>query len=317
MRVGNGLFVKAKEPDACPARSGDFVYEITATGYTLEEDRCKITRVTADKPNDPNPRVIYVKLYCNDGADLENAVRIGQMRLERGKLRISWNQADELPRIYFGKWCGSSDNSLFKQRDSVYGEKNENCGQDNSQLILNRDGFAVGEQNCRFTSLRKTGQSLPRATKPAKGDWPKGDWVPEVDAFADCKDQTVKLRLHWLKGDQLAITNLLLPVEISSEMPSELRGSWCYADYNSSGHWMIYERRRCRQLMIDGAEQMNIGRSTIILSVPYTTSCMVSYVTFDREGNSWKAEFACPNLGLERYDLVLYQGRLFSRRSDR
>jgi hypothetical protein len=34
--VGNDLFVKAKSETACPGRSGDFIYNITATGYLLK-----------------------------------------------------------------------------------------------------------------------------------------------------------------------------------------------------------------------------------------------------------------------------------------
>jgi hypothetical protein len=82
------VFVKARNETSCPAGSGDFIYDITATGYTLEEDRCEVTWITAD-----NPRSIAVKVFCNDGADPDNAVRTGNMRLERsGKLRIKWNE---------------------------------------------------------------------------------------------------------------------------------------------------------------------------------------------------------------------------------
>jgi hypothetical protein len=109
--VGNDLFVKAKSETSCPGRSGDFIYNITATGYTLEEDNCKVTQVTADKPNDPNTRSIDVKLYCNEGSNPESAVKSGQMRLERnGKLRIKWNinlgedhEDDPDYRVYSGE----------------------------------------------------------------------------------------------------------------------------------------------------------------------------------------------------------------------
>jgi hypothetical protein len=87
--IGNDLFVRAKNENSCPARSGDFIYKITAVGYTLEEDNCQITRVTADKAN----RSIDVKVYCNGGTDPELSVRSGRMRLEGSKLRIRWIEA--------------------------------------------------------------------------------------------------------------------------------------------------------------------------------------------------------------------------------
>jgi hypothetical protein len=95
--IGNDLFVKAKNESSCPGRSGDFIYKITATGYTLEEDNCQVTRITGGKANDLNPRSIDVKVYCNGDTDPENAVRSGRMRLEGGKLRVLWNEPKSEP----------------------------------------------------------------------------------------------------------------------------------------------------------------------------------------------------------------------------
>jgi hypothetical protein len=231
--------------------------------------------------------------------------------------------ADELPRIYLGQWCGDRpaqnrqetyENRRTDVRNLVGGG---DCG-DDKVLVLKRDGFTYGDDSCRFTSIRKTGESWPRWTKPTKGDWPKGDWVPEVDVVAKCASGTVKLRFNWIKGDVLRVTGDAFVAELTGEMPDQLRGTWCYVDYRASDHSMIYARRRCGNPYGDD-EQIMIGR--YILSDVYKKRCGISTVRRNKE-NSWQVEFQCPQnesawSGMMRVDLALEQGRLYWRYSDR
>lgn len=76
----DGLFVKARNANACPAKSGDFIYQIGADGYSLEDDRCDVIRITVGSASS-----FDVRLDCGNGI-----IKTGAWRLERGKLRIKW-----------------------------------------------------------------------------------------------------------------------------------------------------------------------------------------------------------------------------------
>ena len=110
--------------------------------------------------------------------------------------------ADPLPGVYFGEWCGEHHPNA-DQQDKIYTKGD--CDPNSIRFEIKPNGFDYGDGTCRFASVRKTGQSWPRGTKPKKGDWPKGDWVPEVDVTLKCHGFSSKLRLTWIKGDQLQI----------------------------------------------------------------------------------------------------------------
>ena len=116
--------------------------------------------------------------------------------------------ADELPVIYLGTWCVSnSDDETGLTPDPASKHPIAKVGAEacpNADRIrFMKKGYDFGKdtETCRFTSVRKTGQSWPRWTKPLKGDW-----VPEVDITARCEEgPAVKFRLIWNKGDQLTM----------------------------------------------------------------------------------------------------------------
>jgi hypothetical protein len=112
--------------------------------------------------------------------------------------------ADELPGIYFGKWCGEHHPNIDRN-DKTYEKKNV-CEPNDISFEIKPNGFDYGDGTCRFASVRKTGQSSPRWTKPKKGNWPNGDWVPEVKVVLKCHGFSSVLRLNWNKGDILTIT---------------------------------------------------------------------------------------------------------------
>jgi hypothetical protein len=111
-------------------------------------------------------------------------------------------QADQLPGVYFGDWCG--EHHYNEDRDDKTYERGHSC-EGPIQFEIRPNGFNVDGKTCRFASVRKTGQSWPRWTKPKKGDYPEGDWVPEVDVVLKCDGWSSTLRLSWSKGDILMI----------------------------------------------------------------------------------------------------------------
>jgi hypothetical protein len=114
--------------------------------------------------------------------------------------------ADQLPGIYFGQWCGEHHPNVDAGEEKTY-EKARTCEKGTS-FEIKPNGFDYGDGTCRFASVRKTGRSMPRWTKPIAGNWPNGDWVPEVKLVLKCHGFTSALRLNWNKGDVLTITGM-------------------------------------------------------------------------------------------------------------
>jgi hypothetical protein len=122
--------------------------------------------------------------------------------------------ADSLPGIYVSHWCG--DIASNQEKSPTFGM----CSGDpdpeaDDILVVNLkptgfNYFGDGENYCRFKSIVKTKTSWPRMTKPRPGDWPKGDYVPEVFVRADCgkKFGVVRFLFSWAKGDELIVTSV-------------------------------------------------------------------------------------------------------------
>jgi len=120
-----------------------------------------------------------------------------------------------LPDIYVGKWCGGS--SEPEADELIFDNMNPKLvGTDDramtasachdTVLDIRKDGFTRDGETCRFISVRLTGRSWPRWTKPLRSDW-----VPEVEVVVRCSSPGLysnKWRLNWLKGDQLRLQNL-------------------------------------------------------------------------------------------------------------
>src|SRR5262249_2872129 len=108
--------------------------------------------------------------------------------------------ADPLPNIYLGRWCHSG-NGLYGM---VKTEKEwEACRDGDGYMEIKRYGWARHEEDCKFVSVKYTGEKTPASTKPTKKDW-----IPVVRITARCvgEDATWKSRItfKYVKGGMLS-----------------------------------------------------------------------------------------------------------------
>jgi hypothetical protein len=88
-------------------------------------------------------------------------------------------RADQLHPVYLGKWCHQSGNA--KSKNKTYYRDGGRCFKED-MLIIEPTGYHGWEFDCRYISIKNTGQRLPASTKPRKADW-----IPVVRIFAHCE----------------------------------------------------------------------------------------------------------------------------------
>jgi hypothetical protein len=122
-------------------------------------------------------------------------------------LTSSLASADPLPSNYLGKWCLIRNE--YYTTDTKYEritteEELKTCRTGDGYLEIKRDRWEGQEDQCKFTSVKRTGESTPVSTQPRKGDW-----VPIVRVAMSCSGQGTRWKakstfMYW-KGGQISI----------------------------------------------------------------------------------------------------------------
>jgi hypothetical protein len=98
-------------------------------------------------------------------------------------------KADPLPNVYLGRWCFIYETVLIRKE----------CHNDGA-VEIRRDGYSMHEQECKYASIKYTGEKSPASTKPRKEDW-----IPVVRIVAHCKGEgetwKEQRELRYYKGD--------------------------------------------------------------------------------------------------------------------
>jgi hypothetical protein len=69
--------------------------------------------------------------------------------------------------IYLGRWCQDGDTALRVMTEKEWNE----CRDGDGYIEIRRDGYSMHEQECRYVSIKHTGEKWPTSTKPRKEDW--------------------------------------------------------------------------------------------------------------------------------------------------
>jgi hypothetical protein len=120
--------------------------------------------------------------------------------------------ADPLPNIFLGRWCHSDGGALEGSTNlylKIEAEREwEVCRDGDKYMEITRHGWKRIEEDCKFISVKHTGEKTPVSTKPKKEDW-----VPVVRITARChfEDGTAKVRVtfRYVKVGVLLLDEIL------------------------------------------------------------------------------------------------------------
>src|SRR5262249_55289128 len=125
--------------------------------------------------------------------------------------------AAPLPNMFLGRWCYSHGyyNWVTEEEDVTKEEAWEKCRGGDGYLEITRRGWTRHEEDCKFISIKYTGEKSPTNTQPSKDDW-----VPIVRVTARCSGEgpiwKIRVTFRYVKG-----AGILL-----SEMQEVRRGRW-------------------------------------------------------------------------------------------
>jgi hypothetical protein len=150
--------------------------------------------------------------------------------------------ADPLPDIYLGRWCYHNGGYGMVKTEKEW----EACLGGDGYMEIKRYGLARHEEDCKFISVKYTGEKTPASTKPTKEDW-----IPVVRITARCvgEDATAwksRITFKYVKGGGMLALFLATEAAHAVEIPKQYRGEWCSTQWET-----IYKRCPSGEVIID------------------------------------------------------------------